>query len=196
MEQNNEQRAVFLDRDGTIIEEMGYINHFSRIRIFPFAVQAVRLLKDAGWKVVVVTNQAGVARGYFSETELNEMNNWMLDRFARQGAELDALYYCPHHPREGLEKYRMDCNCRKPKTGLIEKAAADLKIDVSRSWIVGDRFSDIELGRRAGMKSVFVLTGYGIGEYTRYKGALPVKADFIFNDVLQAAQFIVKNKNA
>ena len=184
-------KAVFLDRDGTIIEQMGYINHFSRIQIFPFAVQAIRLLRQADFKIVVVTNQAGVAKGYLSESLLKKMHERMLASFENLGAKIDRLYYCPHHPKEGKGDYKKDCSCRKPNTGMIEKAVREIGIDLSKSFVVGDRDSDIEMARRAGIRSALVLTGYGIGEYVNTKGALSVKPDFIFNDLLQAAQTIV-----
>ncbi len=184
------QKAVFLDRDGTIIEQMGYINHFSRIRIFPFAYDAIKLFRRAGFKIVIVTNQAGVAKGYLSEQMLHEMHERMLNDFKRHGAEIDALYYCPHHPLEGKGAYKKDCECRKPKTGMIEKAAKELNISVRDSFVIGDRLSDIKLAKNAGAHSVFVLTGYGLGDYVQNKGAFSVKPEWIMNDVLQAAQTI------
>ncbi len=184
-------KAVFLDRDGTIIEQMGYINHFSRIKIFPFAVEAIRLFRQANFKIIVVTNQAGVAKGYLSESYLNEMHERMLSQFETMGAKIDRLYYCPHHPKEGKGEYKKDCNCRKPKTGMIDKAVKEFDIDLKRSIVIGDRDSDIEMAHRAQIRSAFVLTGYGTGEYVNSKGALPFKPTFIFNDLLQAAQTIV-----
>lgn len=188
-------KAVFLDRDGTIIEQMGYINHFSRIRIFPFAVEAIRLFRRANFKIIVVTNQAGVAKGYLSEDMLNDMHDRMLRDFEKQGAKIDRLYYCPHHPREGKGIYQKDCPCRKPKTGMIEKAVSEFDIDLKRSFVIGDRDSDIELAHRTNMRSAFVLTGYGIGEYVSKKGAFPFKPTFVFNHILQAAQTIVHLDN-
>ncbi len=184
-------KAVFLDRDGTIIEQMGYINHFSRIRIFPFAVEAIRLFRKANFKIIIVTNQAGVAKGYLSEDMLNDMHDRMLRNFEKLGAKIDRLYYCPHHPKEGKGVYLKDCVCRKPKTGMIEKAVSEFDIDLDQSFVIGDRDSDIELAHRAKIRSAFVLTGYGIGEYVRRKGAFPNKPTFVFNNILQAAQTIV-----
>ena len=185
------EKAVFLDRDGTIIEQMGYINHFSRIKIFPFAIQAIHLLRQANFKIVVVTNQAGVAKGYLTEALLNEMHERMLARFESMGAKIDRLYYCPHHPSEGKGDYRKDCDCRKPKTGMIDKAVKEFHIDLKKSFVIGDRDSDLEMAHRAQMRSAFVLTGYGLGEYVNSKGALPIKPTFIFNNLLQAAQTII-----
>jgi len=188
-------KIVFLDRDGTIIEEMGYINHFSRIRPLPEAIEAIKLFRQYGFKVVVLTNQAGVARGYFSEEALIEMNNYMLQRFENSGARIDALYYCPHHPEGKVEKYRIDCNCRKPKTGLIEKAVKELNLRLDKAWMIGDRMSDVELAKNAGIEATYVLTGYGTGDYVKVKGGFDVKPKLIFNNVLQAAQTIVKLLN-
>lgn len=188
-------KIVFLDRDGTIIEEMGYINHFSRIRPLPEAIEAIKLFRQYGFKVVVLTNQAGVARGYFSEEALIEMNNYMLQRFENSGARIDALYYCPHHPEGKVEKYRIDCNCRKPKTGLIEKAVKELNLRLDKAWMIGDRMSDVELAKNAGIEATYVLTGYGTGDYVKEKGGFDVKPNLIFNNVLQAAQTIVKLLN-
>lgn len=188
-------KIVFLDRDGTIIEEMGYINHFSRIRPLPEAIEAIKLFRQYGFKVVVLTNQAGVARGYFSEEALIEMNNYMLQRFENSGARIDALYYCPHHPEGKVEKYRIDCNCRKPKTGLIEKAVKELNLRLDKAWMIGDRMSDVELAKNAGIEATYVLTGYGTGDYVKVKGGFDVKPKIIFNNVLQAAQTIVKLLN-
>ncbi len=184
-------KAVFLDRDGTIIEQMGYINHFSRIKIFPFAVEAIRLFRQANFKIIVVTNQAGVAKGYLTESLLQEIHERMLLQFESLGAKIDRLYYCPHHPREGKGEYKKDCNCRKPKTGMLDKAVHELDIDLHKSFVIGDRDSDIEMAYKARVRSVFVLTGYGMGEYVNSRGALKIAPTFIFNDLLQAAQTIV-----
>lgn len=188
-------KVVFLDRDGTIIEEMGYINHFSRIRPLPEAIEAIKLFRDHGYKIVVLTNQAGVARGYFTEEALIEMNHYMLQQFESAGAKIDALYYCPHHPEGKVEKYRIDCNCRKPKTGLIEKAINELNLTLEEAWMIGDRMSDIELAERAGIEAAYLLTGYGMGDYVKVKGGFAIKPKLIFNNVLQAAQTIVKLLN-
>ncbi|WP_456440986.1 D-glycero-alpha-D-manno-heptose-1,7-bisphosphate 7-phosphatase [Caldithrix abyssi] len=184
-------KTVFLDRDGTIIEEMGYINHFSRIRPLPEAVEAIKLFKKAGFKVVVVTNQAGVARGYFSEEELVQMNKHMLQEFEKKGAKIDALFYCPHHPEGKVEKYRLKCNCRKPNTGMIDKAVEELGVSLKEAWVIGDRASDLELAKNSGIRGVLVLSGYGTGDYVQSRGGILSKPYAIFNDVLQAAQTIV-----
>src|SRR5437762_8952733 len=153
-------RAVFIARDGTLSEEVGYINHPSRFRVFPYSAEAIKLLNDAGWLAVVVTNQAGVARGYFTEDLIQLVHNQLGHDLKEGGARLDAIYYCAHHPSVGEPPYRFDCDCRKPKPGLITRASADLHIDLKQSWMIGDRYSDIELARNAGVRSAFVLSGY------------------------------------
>ena len=157
--------AVFLDRDGTLNEEIGYVNHPSRFQVYPWAAEAVALLNDAGFAAVVITNQSGVARGYFTEELVQEVHRKLLEEIVRGGGRLDGIYYCPHHPDGRIENYRRECACRKPKLGMLERAAADLHLDLKRSYVAGDRYVDIEFAHRAGMPCAFVLTGYGLGEY-------------------------------
>jgi D-glycero-D-manno-heptose 1,7-bisphosphate phosphatase len=185
------RRAVFMDRDGTISEEIGYVNHPSRYRVFPYSAEAVRLLNEAGWLAILVTNQAGVARGYFTEGIIGEVHNVLTGELAKQGARLDAIYYCAHHPTVGEEPYRLDCDCRKPKPGLIERAAAEFEIDVQRSWMVGDRYSDVELARNAHLHSAFVLSGYGRGEWEYQRPAWKHQPDIVAEDLLEAVRKIV-----
>ncbi len=156
--------AVFLDRDGTVNEQMGYINHISRFVLLPGAARAIRLLNEQEIPVVVVTNQSGLARGYFPPSLLEEVHAEMERQLDREGAHIDGLYICPHHPEAKEEQYRKDCTCRKPKTGLLEQAAADLHLDLHRSFMVGDRWSDLKCGVRAGATPILVLTGYGRGD--------------------------------
>jgi len=139
------RRAVFIDRDGTLSEEVGYINHPSRFRLFPYAAKAVKHLNENGWLAIVTTNQAGVARGYFSEEMIATVHDAMTKDLEGHDARLDAIYYCAHHPSVGEPPYRLDCDCRKPKPGLISRAARDFDIDLEASWMVGDRYSDIEV---------------------------------------------------
>lgn len=185
------RRAVFIDRDGTISEEVGYVNHVSRYRVFPFAAEAVRALNEAGWLAVLVTNQAGVARGYFKEEMIGQVHAVLAAELERDGARLDAVYYCPHHPSVGEPPYRFDCDCRKPKPGLILRAAADLGLDLARCWMVGDRHSDTELARNAGVRSAFVLTGYGRGELEHQGHAWRHRPDLVAENLLEAVREIV-----
>jgi len=184
------RRAVFIDRDGTISEEVGYINHPSRFRVFPYAAAAIKHLNDAGWLAIVVTNQAGVARGYFSEDMIQTVHSGMTKELENGGARLDAVYYCAHHPSVGEPPYRFDCDCRKPKPGLISRAARDFNIDLAGSWMVGDRYSDVELARNAGVKSMFVLSGYGRGEWEHQRANWTEQPDLVAKDLLEAVRVI------
>jgi len=185
------RRAVFMDRDGTISEEVGYVNHVSRYRVFPFAAEAVRTLNEAGWLAVLVTNQAGVARGYFKEDLIGEVHKVLASELERGGARLDAVYYCPLHPSVGEPPYRFDCDCRKPRPGLLTRAAEDLGLDLSRCWLVGDRHSDTELARNAGARSALVLTGYGRGELEHQSHAWQQRPDLVAENLLEAVKKIV-----
>lgn len=153
--------AVFLDRDGTINVERDYLHRIEDFAFIPGAPQAIRRLKDAGFLVVVVTNQSGVARGYFPETAVEELHRHLQRELGRVGAGIDAFYLCPHHPHAGIGDYRIECACRKGSPGMLLQAAAEHHIDLGASWMVGDKAADIEAGRRAGCTPLLVLTGYG-----------------------------------
>ncbi|HYG80879.1 MAG TPA: HAD family hydrolase [Pyrinomonadaceae bacterium] len=185
------RRAVFMDRDGTISEEVGYVNHPARYRVFPYSAEAVRTLNESGWLAVLVTNQAGVARGYFTEDVIKAVHGVLERELERDGARLDAIYYCAHHPTVGELPYRCDCDCRKPKPGLIERAARDFDIDLAQSWMVGDRYSDVELAHNAGTRSAFVLSGYGRGEWEYQRAAWKRQPDLVAEDLLEAVKKIV-----
>src|SRR6266540_357682 len=187
------RRAVFIDRDGTISEEVGYINHLSRFRLFPYAAAAIKDLNESNWLAIVVTNQAGVARGYFSEDTIQKVHTAMTKKLESSGARLDAIYYCAHHPSVGKPPYRLDCDCRKPKPGLISRAAKDFDIDLEASWMVGDRYSDVELARNAGVKSMFVMSGYGRGEWEHQRSSWTEQPDLVAEDLLEAVQHIVSD---
>lgn len=158
--------AIFLDRDGTLSHEVGYVNHPSRFRLYPWSVGAVRAINQAGWLAVIVTNQAGVARGYFPEVVVDEVNGRLRESMAAGGARLDGLYVCLHHPTVGEPPYRRDCDCRKPRPGMLRRAEAELGADLARSWVVGDRLSDVQLAWSVGARGALVLSGYGKGEST------------------------------
>jgi D-glycero-D-manno-heptose 1,7-bisphosphate phosphatase len=157
-------KAVFLDRDGTINVEVGYLSDPDELELIPGAAEAVARLNDAGFIVVVVTNQSGVARGYFTEEDVHAVNRRMVDVLQSEGARIDGIYYCPHHPEFGSDVYRKDCECRKPNTGMVKRAVEDLDIDISRSYVVGDHVGDVLLGVNAGAHSIHVLTGHGADE--------------------------------
>jgi D-glycero-D-manno-heptose 1,7-bisphosphate phosphatase len=158
-------RAIFIDRDGTLNEEVGYITELTQFRLFDFAAEAVRLINDANWRAIVLTNQSGIARGLFDEEFLLRLHSRMEASLKLEGARLDAIYYCPHHPEFGEPPYHQDCNCRKPKPGLIERAMEDFQLDLKRSFVIGDRYRDVETGCRAGTRCVMVMTGHGREEF-------------------------------
>jgi D-glycero-D-manno-heptose 1,7-bisphosphate phosphatase len=181
--------AVFLDRDGTLIEEAGYLDRLERLVFFPFSVDAVRLLNRAGLAVVIVTNQAGVARGIFPESFVADAHAHLRERLEGGGARLDGFYYCPHHPDGSVERYRRACDCRKPGDAMLRRAAAELDLDLARSVVVGDRWHDIQAGRSAGTRNVLVRTGYGRTEEERPNTG--VHADVVVDNLIEAVSWIV-----
>jgi D-glycero-D-manno-heptose 1,7-bisphosphate phosphatase len=183
--------ALFIDRDGTISEEVGYVNHPSRFRLFPYSAEAIKLLNDSGWLAIVVTNQAGVARGYFAEEVILQIHDQLRRDLENASAHLDAIYYCAHHPSLGEPPYRLDCNCRKPKTGLIDQAREEFEIDLEKSWMVGDRYGDVELARNAGLHSALVLSGYGRGEWEYQRDAWKEQPELVAEDLLEVVKRIV-----
>ena len=185
------RRAIFMDRDGTICEEMGYVNHLSRSRLLPRSVEAIRLANDAGYFVVVATNQSGVARGLFGEEMVQAVNRQLAERVAAGGARIDALYFCPHHPREGSPPWRFDCDCRKPKPGMLTRAASEHDLDLGKSWMIGDGFPDIEAGSAAGVRVVQVLTGYGRGLVEHHQQEFRARPEHTAEDLLDAVRYIV-----
>ncbi|PYM13242.1 MAG: D,D-heptose 1,7-bisphosphate phosphatase [Candidatus Rokuibacteriota bacterium] len=186
--------AVFIDRDGTLTDEVGYVNHPSRLRLLPRSAEAIRRLNRAHVAAVVVTNQAGVARGYFSEDVLDAVNTTLVMQLKAAGAHLDGLYVCAHHPTEGEPPWRVDCDCRKPKPGLLLRAAADLGLDLASSTIVGDKASDLAVAPRVGAQSVLVLTGYGLGEWAYRRASFPVEPDHVAGDLLDAVDWVLTSR--
>ncbi len=188
--------AIFMDRDGTLSHEVGYVNHLSRFRLFPFAVDAVRLVNRSGFLAVLVTNQAGVARGYFPESLIAAVHAGVNAAMEAGGARLDGIYYCPHHPSVGDPPYRKDCDCRKPRPGLLRRAAADLDVDLARSYVVGDRHGDLQLAWNVGAKGVLVKTGYGRGELEYHAPHWPRPADLVAEHLLEAVEKILSAAEA
>ncbi len=186
--------AVFLDRDGTISEEVGYVNHIDRLRLFPWTAPAIRKLNEAGMAVVVVTNQSGVGQGYFPEELVPAVHERIREELASEGARVDAFYYCPHHPNARLAAYRMACRCRKPDTGMLEQAAADLGLDLSSATVVGDSTRDIETGFRAGARTALVLTGYGKGNYEYHRAEWLRSPDLVAENLLEAVERILAER--
>lgn len=186
-------RVVFLDRDGTICEEVGYLNSIEQMRLIPRSAEAIRRLNKQGFKVVVITNQSGIARGLIPEQNLADIHEEMVRQLREKGAFLDGIYYCPHHPVEGNPPYVQECNCRKPATGLLEQAALDLNLDLSSSYMVGDHFSDVECGKRIGAKTILLLTGHGRQALAR-QAEWPMQPDFIASDLYEAVLWILEQE--
>ena len=183
--------AVFLDRDGTIIEDVGFLRDLSQVDVLPWAAEAIRQVNDAGFAVVVITNQSGVARGYFDEAHVRATHRAIDAALAPHGARIDAYYYCPHYPKSSDPHYGVDCDCRKPASGLLRRAAADLGIDVNQSWMVGDWWRDVQAGIGAGTRTILIRTGRS----TAHRPAPPdaPRPDAILNDLMEAAGWILRN---
>lgn len=153
--------AVFFDRDGTLNEEVGYAGRVEDFHIFDHAAAAVRRVNQSGRAVVVITNQAGVARGYFPESAVVELHRHLCEQLEASGARVDGIYYCPHHPQGTVAGYGRVCDCRKPAAGMLRQAAADLDLDLANSWVIGDSRHDVGAAHAAGARAVLVRTGYG-----------------------------------
>jgi D-glycero-D-manno-heptose 1,7-bisphosphate phosphatase len=161
MVKEKHQAAVFLDRDGTINEEVGYLDRLEKLRLVPGAAEAIRLINRSGMKAVVVTNQSGVARGFFTEAFVDEVHAHLREMLQKEGAFLDGFYFCPHHPTEGRGRYLRNCDCRKPSPGLLLRAIEELSLEPEHSYMVGDTVKDIEAAARIGARGILVRTGYG-----------------------------------
>lgn len=177
--------GVFLDRDGTLAEEVGYLNHLSRFRIYPFAAEAIRRLNDARLPVIVVTNQSGVALGFFPEGLVERVHQQMVSELAAQGAHLDGIYYCPHKSED-------DCLCRKPRPGLLQRAAREHALKLAGSYVISDRYADLEMAHAAGCHSILVLTGYGRGEYEWNRTRWPRQPENVVEDLSGAVDLILQ----
>jgi D-glycero-D-manno-heptose 1,7-bisphosphate phosphatase len=185
------RQAVFMDRDGTVSEETGYTGQVEHFRLYPCAAPAIRRLNQAGLRVILVTNQSGVARGYFSENAVQRIHATLQQELAREGACLDAIYYCPHHPEGTVSEYRRQCDCRKPGPGMLERAAREFDLDLAASFMVGDRYRDLETGFRAGARSILVLSGYGEAEYASDSQRWRRQPDYVARDLSDAAEWII-----
>jgi D-glycero-D-manno-heptose 1,7-bisphosphate phosphatase len=191
-QESNKCRAVFLDRDGTVNEEVGYLSQPENIRILPDVPNAIRLLKEAGYKVLVITNQSGVARGYYTEDDVQLINKKINEQLMQSGASIDGFFYCPHHPDGIIAKYSYTCKCRKPESGMILEAADKFSLDLTKSFIIGDKLSDLQMAESLGARAVLVLTGYGEREKEKYRNNSSFVIHYIAKDLLNAAHWIVK----
>lgn len=188
--------GVFLDRDGTVNEEVGYLNHVDRCRLLPRAAEAIRLLNDAGLVTILVSNQSGVARGYFQERLVQEVHAKLERMLSAEGARLDAIYYCPHHPDIGPPGLKRECDCRKPRIGMLLRGAEKFDIDLACSYIVGDKLSDVACGQEAGALGILVHTGYGRGELENHPRRGDVIPDHQASDLIDAAAWIVSRERS
>ncbi len=188
--------AVFIDRDGTINEQMGYINHMSRFILLPGVSEAIRLLNENDFFAIIVSNQSGVARGYFPIVLVYELHASLKASLKEEGAVIDGIFFCPHYPRGIVPDYTCECDCRKPKTGLIDQACKSFDIDMSRSYMIGDRHLDIELAHRLDLRGIMVKTGYGMGEIEYIFPKKPVRPTHIAQDLFHAVRWIVEREKA
>ena len=188
------EAAVFLDRDGTLIEEVGYLDRVDRVVLYPWTIDAVRALNRAGLPIILVSNQSGIARGFFTEAVVHDVHARMAALLEAGGARIDAYYYCPHHPDGTMPGYVGACDCRKPKRGLVDRAVRELHVDPQRSFVVGDRWVDVGLAQTMGGRSVLVRTGYGADEERRPQPNLTANA--IVDNFAGAASWILRNLNS
>jgi len=189
--------AVFLDRDGTLNEEVGYLDCLERLKLFPDCARAIRLINESGMKAVVTTNQSGIARGYFTEAVVEMLHHHIQKLLQGKGAQIDRFYYCPHHPTEGLGLYRTVCACRKPGAGMLQRAAEEMNLDLSRSYLIGDMPTDIEAAARAGVKSVLIQRGsvsVRIQNVTSAAQTGRTGPDCIAGSLLDAVRWIIRDR--
>lgn len=185
--------AVFLDRDGTINVEVGYLSRPEDFRLIDGSAGAIRRLNEAGFLVVVVSNQSGVARGYFGEDAVAKVNETMTRELEKLGARLDAIYYCPHFSDGVVEQYRRECDCRKPRPGMVRQAQKDFDLDMRRSYVVGDHRGDILLAKNVGVRSILVVTGHGAEELEKLRGE-GVQPDWVVNNLAEAVDRILSGE--
>ena len=190
-----DQRARIYDRDGTLIEEVPFLTRPEQLKLIPGTAEALRLLRGAGYRIAVVTNQPVIARGDCTVEQLQHIHDCLEMALRRDGAFIDRIYYCPHHPDKGFKgerpELKIDCECRKPGKGMVRQAVRELNLDLLGSWLIGDRTGDIQTARNCGVRAVLLRTGSG-GRDQRYK-AVP---DFVFDDLLAAARFIANQNPA
>jgi D-glycero-D-manno-heptose 1,7-bisphosphate phosphatase len=184
--------AVFIDRDGTINEQRGYINHISRFALLPGVGEAISLLNKSNHIVVVTSNQSGVARGYFPIQLVKEIHEFMELKLTKDNAHVDGIYFCPHYPDGVVPEYSRECSCRKPNVGLIKQAEVELDIDMETSYVIGDRLLDIEFAHNANLPGILVLTGYGKGELKYSMPHKNITPAYVADNLLRAVQWIMK----
>jgi len=180
-------KAVFLDRDGVINKDFGYVYRIEDFFIYDEVYPALKKLRDAGFKLIVITNQSGIGRGYYTEEDFLNITKHMKEKLKEKGIVLDKVYYCPHHPEGVIPEFTKKCNCRKPETGMIEEAVKEFNIDLSNSFLIGDKETDIQAGKKMGLKTILVKTGRGKDFISN------TSADYIAENILDAVEnYILK----
>ncbi|MGL4788002.1 MAG: D-glycero-beta-D-manno-heptose 1,7-bisphosphate 7-phosphatase, partial [Cetobacterium sp.] len=172
-------KVIFLDRDGTINVEKSYLHKWEDFEFEKNAIEGLKKLKDLGYEFIVVTNQSGIGRGYYTEEDLVTLNNQMTKKLKEFGIEILECFYCPHHPEKGIGKYKVDCNCRKPNPGMLLEGIKKYDVDIENSFMIGDKKGDLEAGKKAGLKSILVLTGYGKKIEEEVKGNYLIAKDLL-----------------
>lgn len=189
-------KVAYIDRDGTINVEKEYLKHPDEVELIPGSEKAIRLLNQAGYRVFGISNQSGVARGYFTIEDVLAVNKKIIELLAKGGGNLEEIFYCPHHPEGTLPEYSKTCGCRKPATGLIEQAVEKYGLQSSEAVVIGDKAVDIETGHNIGAKTVLVSTGYGKDEKIKMKNAGQAAPDYYANDLLEAANYLLNNDDS
>lgn len=188
----NHPNAIFFDRDGTLIEEVGYLHRPDQVVFISDAIPAMQMLQSAGYFLIIISNQSGVARGYYTENDILNVHQYMDQFLRKEGIVINGFYYCPHHPDAKVEQYKIDCNCRKPATGMIRQAETDLKINLNGSFMIGDKISDVQCALNAGINPILVLTGYGNEELALLRSDPNMKCTPVVKSIGEASELIVK----
>lgn len=188
-------RVVFLDRDGTLNEEVHYLHRTEDLKLLAGVPEALCALQRAGYHLVVVTNQAGVGRGYYQEEDVERLHVFMNEQLLKKGACVEHFFYCPHHPTHGIGAYKQVCHCRKPETGMLERAEQYYELDKAHSWLIGDKLIDVEAGSRFGVHTALVGTGYGSQEQKKAQEAGKVPYELYGETLFQIVQEILKKEN-
>lgn len=179
-------KAVFLDRDGTINVDKGYVYKVEDFEFEKGAIEGLKVLQHSGYQLIIITGQSGIGRGYYLEDDYHKFMEHMYQQLAKHNVRISGEYFCPHHPEKGIGRYEVDCECRKPKTRMLEKAVQDHHIDLPDSWVIGDKTDDIEMGRRAGCRTILVKTGKAGKD-----GNFEVKPDYTAENLLEAAKYML-----
>ena len=182
----NRQKAIFVDRDGTLIHDRNFISKIEDVEFVPGSIKAVKILKDLGYKVVMVSNQSGIGRGILTKEIVDKINEFILSQLRKENLDIDGVYYCPHSPND-------NCECRKPNLKMVNQASLRLNLNLKNSWAIGDKISDVMLGKNMGGRGGLVLTGYGKKELEKIKVCSNIKPDFVVENLLEAAVLIQKD---